>query len=269
MHVHQTNRFMQTSSLLLHHTSPINALVVGATGGIGLALCQALASNAQVARLFMAARNASADGRLTALVAEYPHRLVLHDCDIGDEHSMAGLAATILSQVPALHLTINASGLLHGSGFQPEKALAQVTLESLQANFAINTFAPVLLAKALMPLLRGPQPTVFASLSARVGSIGDNRLGGWYSYRAAKAAQNQLLKTLAIELTRVNAQSIVLALHPGTTDTALSKPFQSNVPPSKLFTPAFAAKALLKVIGARRPEESGGFYAWDGSTIDW
>lgn len=260
---------MQEPSLLLEHAIPLNVLVVGATGGIGLALSQALACRTQVAHLFLAARNASRNDGVVALAASHPTRVTVLDCDIGDEQSLASLAAAIMGRVPALHMTINASGALHGNALQPEKALAQVTLESLQASFSINAFAPILLAKALMPLLRRSQPTVFASLSARVGSIGDNRLGGWYSYRAAKAAQNQLLKTLAIELTRLNRQSIVLALHPGTTDTVLSKPFQHNVPPSRLFTPAFTASQLLSVISQRSPADSGQFYAWDGDTISW
>jgi len=260
---------MPEASLLFENNLPVNALVAGATGGIGLALCEALASNTQVAQLFVVARTASRNTALAALAAANPRRVVVLDCDISDELSLTTLAAAVMERVTTLHLTINASGALHGNGLLAEKSLAQVTLASLQAAFEINAFAPVLLAKALMPLLRQSEPTVFASLSARVGSIGDNRLGGWYSYRAAKAAQNQLLKTLAIELARLNRQSIVLALHPGTTDSALSKPFQGNVSPSKLFTPAFVAEALLHVISQRKPADSGGFYAWDGETVGW
>jgi len=110
---------------------------------------------------------------------------------------------------------------------------------------------------------------VFASLSARVGSISDNRLGGWYGYRAAKAAQNQFLKTMAIELARLNPSSIVLALHPGTTDTALSRPFQAGVAAEKLFTTEFVATRLLQLIADATPADSGSFVAWDGQTIAW
>ena len=109
----------------------------------------------------------------------------------------------------------------------------------------------------------------FAALSARVGSIGDNRLGGWYSYRASKAALNQLLHTASIELRRLNPTSTVLALHPGTTDTALSRPFQGNVPAGKLFDPAFAAQCVIEQVGRLGPADSGGFWAWDGRTIEW
>ncbi len=264
---------MQNTSLLHDCQTPLHALVVGATGGIGLALSQQLAAHPQVARLFVVARAATRSAALAALAEPSGGRIVALDCDIREEADLAGLAAEISRAVPALHLVINTAGVLQDDttapALRPEKSLAQVSAAGLQASFAINAFAPILLAKALLPLLRHSAPAVFASLSARVGSIGDNRIGGWYSYRAAKAAQNQLLKTLAIELSRLNRQAIVLALHPGTTDTGLSKPFQANVSTEKLFSPAFAAAALLQVIAARVPADSGNFYAWDGRPIDW
>lgn len=259
-----------SDTALIHGTqAPLNALIVGASGGIGAALVRQLAADSRVGHLFAAARTARTNADLVALALQQPHRITLLDCDVCDEASLAALAHAIGASVPGLQLCINATGLLHSATLQPEKALTQVTLASLQATFAVNAFAPLLLAKALLPLLRTAGPCVFASLSARVGSIGDNRSGGWYGYRAAKAAQNQLLHTLAIELRRLNPQSIVLALHPGTTDTNLSRPFQGNVAAHKLFTPDFVASALLAVIGARRPEDSGGFYAWDGAAIEW
>ena len=255
--------------LLYEFDAPANVLIAGATGGIGLAFMQALASHPQVARLIGVARRATASPALAALAASHPERIVLCDCAIGDEAALAGMTTRVQAVADRLHLVINTVGLLHEGVLQPEKTLAQVTLASLQASFAINAFAPILLAKALLPLLRHAEPAVFASLSARVGSIGDNRLGGWYSYRAAKAAQNQLLRTLAIELTRLNPQSIVLALHPGTVDTGLSKPFQARVATDRLFTPAFSATALLAVIATKKPSDSGSFHAWDDQPIDW
>ena len=264
---------MHSAALLRDHELPINVLVAGATGGIGLALVAQLAASAQVARLFALGRTASCNAALADLIAGSGGRIIALDCDIRDEAALASMATTIAGSVSALHLVINTAGMLHDHSsmpaVQPEKSLSQVTAAGLQASFAINAFAPILLAKALLPLLRHDGPAVFASLSARVGSIGDNRIGGWYSYRAAKAAQNQLLKTLAIELTRLNRRSIVLALHPGTTNTGLSKPFQANVTAEKLFTPYFAAASLLQVIASRLPADSGSFFAWDGQQIDW
>ena len=133
----------------------------------------------------------------------------------------------------------------------------------------INAATPALLIAALKPSLQGKHPTIIASLSARVGSITDNGYGGWYSYRASKAAHNMLMKTASIELTRLNKQSIVLCLHPGTTDTSLSKPFQARVPSGKLFTADFVAKQLIDVMAKRSPEETGSFWDWAGESIEW
>ena len=133
----------------------------------------------------------------------------------------------------------------------------------------MNAFGAILLAQALDPLLDRQRPLHLASLSARVGSIGDNRLGGWYSYRAAKAAQNQLLRTLAIEWQRRLPLACVALLHPGTTATPLSEPFRASVPPERLFSPRQAAEQLLTVLAGQTPEHSGGFLAWDGQTIPW
>ncbi|GAB2515079.1 hypothetical protein GCM10027188_17410 [Lysobacter humi (ex Lee et al. 2017)] len=135
--------------------------------------------------------------------------------------------------------------------------------------FAVNAFAPILLAQALMPQLTHREPAVFASLSARVGSIGDNRAGGWYAYRASKAAQNQLMKTFAMEWTRRAPRSICLLLHPGTVDTPLSAPFQARVPAGRLHAADAAAEHLLAVIAGCTPADTGRFLAWDGSDVPW
>jgi NAD(P)-dependent dehydrogenase (short-subunit alcohol dehydrogenase family) len=152
---------------------------------------------------------------------------------------------------------------------RPEKSLAALDRDSLSRVFALNAFAPVLLAKALLPLLGPGAPRVFASLSARVGSIGDNRLGGWYAYRASKAAQNQLLHTLAIEWRRTHPHATCVVLHPGTVDTPLSRPFQANLAADALFTPDAAARRLLGIIAGVTPADSGRFIAWDGSQVPW
>ncbi len=234
-------------------TEPAEVVVCGASRGIGLALTEQLLARSDVARVWAVARNANQAAGLTALVARHGPRLQRHDVDALDETALSDLASQLRAATPRLHLLLCTVGVLHGGAAKAEKGLAQLSLDSLQATFRTNAFAPILLLKHLLPLLRGRHPYTVAALSARVGSIGDNLLGGWYSYRASKAALNQLLHTASIELTRLNRQSCVLALHPGTTDSGLSKPFQANVPAEQLFTPAFSAARLLTQIDQRGP----------------
>ncbi|AEF21094.1 SDR family NAD(P)-dependent oxidoreductase [Pseudomonas fulva] len=248
--------------------SDAQVLIAGASRGIGLALCTALLERDDVAQVWAVARQASTSAELEKIAERHGPRLKRVDCDARNEHSLEALAREVSEECEHLHLVISTLGILHQDGATAEKALSQLSLASLQATFATNTFAPILLLKHLLPLLR-KQPTTFAALSARVGSIGDNRLGGWYSYRASKAALNQLLHTAGIELKRLNPASTVLAIHPGTTDTQLSKPFQAKVPEDQLFEPAFSAERILEVIGTHGPEDSGSFWAWDNNPIVW
>jgi NAD(P)-dependent dehydrogenase (short-subunit alcohol dehydrogenase family) len=248
---------------------PVRALVVGASDGIGLALARQLAAHQAVSRLFLASRQAPRSEALRALREAFPDRVALLACDLTDEASLGQFGSAIGAAGGALNLVINTAGLLHDTGLLPEKTVRQVTQANLQRAFATNAFGPILLARELLAQLAPREATVFASLSARVGSIGDNRLGGWYAYRASKAAQNQLLRSFAIELARLNGRAIVLALHPGTVDTALSQPFSGGTPAASRFTPEFAAARLLEVIAARSPADSGGFFAWDGKPIPW
>ena len=137
----------------------------------------------------------------------------------------------------------------------------------LARNFAINSIGPALVAKHFLPLLPDEGRAGFAALAARVGSIGDNRLGGWYSYRASKAALVMLMRTYSVELARKKPDAFCVTLHPGTVDTQLSEPFQRNVPEGKLFTPEFSASSLLDVLDGIGPEQSGRQFAWDGEEI--
>ena len=258
-----------TPPLITGQQGPLDALVVGASGGIGLALARALAVHPGVARLFPTSRQAPDSGPLADLATDHPgvvHPLTL---DLTDDDSLAGLTQRLREAQARPQLVINCAGLLHGPGLQPEKSLAALRRDSLAQAFAVNAIGPVLLAQAVAPLLRHRLPAVFASLSARVGSIGDNRLGGWYAYRAAKAAQNQLLKTFSIELQRLNPQACCLLLHPGTVDTELSRPFQGSVARERLFSADTAAGHLLAVIAAATPADNGRFIAWDGRDIAW
>ncbi len=245
-----------------------NVLVTGASSGIGLAMVRQLVQSRRVARVLAVSRTATTCDALTELHRTCGERLRRIDADITREPDLAKLTSSTQA-VDALHLVINAAGVLHGPGLAPEKTIGHVSRASLELVFALNAFAPLLLAQALLPKLCRGQPAVFASLSARVGSIGDNRAGGWYAYRASKAAQNQLLKTFSIEWKRRNPKGICLLLHPGTVDTPLSTPFQSRVPAGKLFDTARAASHLLDVIAGSSPADSGRFFAWDRQEIPW
>lgn len=256
-----------SSQLITGLETLANALVIGATGGIGLSLVQQLLDHPGVLHVTAAARHADQSTALAALLQAHPERLRITIADITDASSLQHLASQL--DGGPLHLAINATGLLHHADLHPEKNLAAVNSANLQQVFAVNAFGPILLAQALLPLMRHAKPAVFASLSARVGSIGDNRLGGWYAYRAAKAAQNQLLKTVAIECRRTHPQLSIQLLHPGTVDSELSRPFQRGVSAQQLFTPHYAANRLLDVLSTATAENSGRFIAWDGNEIAW
>ena len=158
---------------------------------------------------------------------------------------------------------------LHSDTLNPEKRLQHVDKDNLIESFSINSIAPILLAKTIEEFIPKDSLFNFATISARVGSIGDNKTGGWYSYRAAKAAQNQLFKSLSIEWGRRFPKAVVTLLHPGTVNTNLSKPFQKFVPANKLFSPEKASKFLIEIIRNQKPQDSGSFLAWDGSSIPW
>jgi NAD(P)-dependent dehydrogenase (short-subunit alcohol dehydrogenase family) len=222
-----------------------SAVVIGSRGGIGAALVEALKE----------------EGAFDTV-----HAFARPELDILDETSVAEAAARVKAG-PAPTLVFVATGLLHDGEHGPEKSFRELDTGWLARNFAVNAIGPALVAKHFLPLLAKGERSVFAALSARVGSISDNRLGGWYGYRASKAALSQLVRTLAIEMKRVNDRAIVVGLHPGTVDTGLSKPFQANVPAGQLFDPDRAAVQLLDVVDGLAVKDSGGVFAWDGSPI--
>lgn len=224
---------------------PFEAVVIGASGGIGAALAARLATDARVARVHGFSRAG-------------PMAL-----DLTDEASIAAAA----QGVTAPRLVIVATGVLQDAAMTPEKRLADLDPARLARSFQVNAIGPALALKHFAPRLPREGKAVLAVITARVGSISDNRLGGWYGYRAAKAAANQFVRTAAIELAARRKDAICVALHPGTVDTPLSAPFQKGVPAERLFTPDFAAERLLAVIDALSPAASGGFFAWDGKAI--
>jgi NAD(P)-dependent dehydrogenase (short-subunit alcohol dehydrogenase family) len=175
-------------------------------------------------------------------------------------------ATALLGKTPLTRVFVT-TGLLHDESQRPERSWRDLDRAALERSFLVNTISPALVAKHILPRLPREERAVFAVLGARVGSIGDNRTGGWHAYRASKAALAMLVRTLSIELKRTHPQAICVALHPGTVDTAMSKPFQANVAPDKLFTPDFAAERLIAVADALTPDDSGGHFAWDGARI--
>ena len=223
-----------------------SAVVIGASGGIGRALADAFAEEGLEVRRF--ARSFTGPDHL----------------DLTDEASIAAAAASLETSPSVI---VVATGLLHDDDAGPEKSMAALDPVWLARQFAVNAIGPALAAKHFLPVQPRTGRIVFAALSARVSSIGDNRLGGWYGYRASKAALNQLIRTLAIEQRRRNDRSIVVGLHPGTVDTALSKPFAGSTPAGQLFTPDRAAVQLLDVLDGLRPADSGKLWAWDGAEI--
>lgn len=248
------------------HPSEPAILVTAASGGIGLALAQRLAAQYPQRRLYLTTRDQNKSADLQALAAQH-EQCELLQIDLLCEQDLARMVAQIQQSEDKLGLVINAAGLLHDAKHGPERRLQDIDLAWLQQVFAVNTFAPAMLLKHLLPLLPRDQACTIAMLSARVGSITDNRLGGWYSYRASKAALNQILRTAAIELRRHNRDSIVLGLHPGTVATKLSAPFQNNVPEHKLFSPEHAARQLLQVLTARTAADTGKVFDWAGTEV--
>jgi NAD(P)-dependent dehydrogenase (short-subunit alcohol dehydrogenase family) len=225
-----------------------SAVIIGARGGIGAALADVLEKDpnyAQVIRL---------------------HRESNPPVNLLDESSIAAAAASLTAAHPPISLVLVATGLLHSNQNGPEKSLRELDPDWMIENFRINAVGPALVAKHFLPIMAKQGPICFAALSARVGSISDNRLGGWHSYRASKSALNMLIRNIAIEWQRKNPQSVVVGLHPGTVETALSAPFKGN-PAHERFSPARAAGDMLSVLHGLKPEQSGQIFAYDGSLV--
>jgi NAD(P)-dependent dehydrogenase (short-subunit alcohol dehydrogenase family) len=220
------------------------AAIIGAAGGLGAAFATSLA-NAGFAQV--------------APFSRHPPHTPL---DLEDEASIAAAAATL--DGPPLRLILVATGLLHAPGLQPEKTYRALDASALATLFRINTIGPALVAKHFLPHLARTGPAIFAVLSARVGSISDNRLGGWHGYRASKAALNMIVRNLAIELARTRPDQICVGLHPGTVATPLSAPFRAG---ATLLTPADSAARLLDLLDRLEPANSGRCYAYSGAEI--
>ncbi|THG17006.1 hypothetical protein TEA_026051 [Camellia sinensis var. sinensis] len=222
-------------------------------------------------------RNPNGATGLLELKNKFAERLNILQLDLTVESTIEASAKSIRERYGSLNLLINASGILSiPDVFQPETSLSKVQKSSLLLAYEVNAVGPILVIKHMWPLLKvgGGYGTerdvaVVANLSARVGSIGDNRLGGWHSYRSSKAALNQLTKTVSVEFARKKDPIICLLLHPGTVDTDLSRPFQRNIAEGKLFTKQFSVQKLLSIINGAKSHDNGKFFAWDGQEIPW
>lgn len=235
-----------------------NCIVVGASGAIGSAFVNQLASLADCESIYALSRKPQcyANPKVEALVVDYEN-----------EASIKAAVETATGK-GKLDLIIVATGVLHTSEYSPERSLRELSFEQFRSQFEVNAILPAMLAKHLLPHLHSHQRSIFAVLSARVGSVSDNRLGGWYSYRASKAALNMFVKTAAIEVSRLKPSAIVVGLHPGTVDSPLSQPFQKRVPTGKLFTPAYSVSKMIQVLEGLKQSDSGQCFAWDGQVIE-
>ncbi|ATF17374.1 SDR family NAD(P)-dependent oxidoreductase [Phaeobacter gallaeciensis] len=238
-------------------SAPQNIVIIGATGGIGSALVDHYAAQSPASLTAVARSTLPPRPKINA-----------HQVDITDEAQLTELASTLRSRGIAPDLVLVATGVLSDeTGLEPEKSYRQQDLEAFRKVFEINTFAPANVAKHLLPIMPRKGRAVFAALSARVGSISDNGLGGWHAYRASKAALNMLIRNYAIETARSNDQMICVGLHPGTVRTPLSRPFSKNVSANALFEPSQSAAYLAQVIDGLSPSDSGRVFDWAGKEI--
>lgn len=225
-----------------------SAIIIGGSGGIGAALVAELHERGQYEDVLALSRSSEPA------------------IDLLDEDSILQAAAKLAEAGFTPSLIIVATGILHKHGRGPEKALRELDPDWMVENYRLNAVGPALIAKHFLPLMPRTGRICFAVLSARVGSISDNNLGGWHSYRASKAALNMLVRNISVEWQRKNAEAIIVGLHPGTVETPLSAPFKGN-PAHERFAPALAAGQLLDVLAALKPAQSGQLIAYDRTVI--
>ena len=233
-----------------------NVAIIGTTGSIGKAFLEYYLSDDNTDKVYSISRsrNGIEDRKIIDL-----------NLNFNDENDYHTLSSSIPKD--SLDRVIIASGVLHDGDLQPEKTISSLDLDNFQKVFNVNTFAPALLLKVFFPLIKRNSDALIGVLSARVGSISDNRIGGWYAYRASKAALNMIIKTAAIELERRDKTAKIIGLHPGTVDTNLSKPFQGGTPEEKIFTPQQSIDYLTKVIDSSTPQDTGKVFDWQGKEI--
>jgi NAD(P)-dependent dehydrogenase (short-subunit alcohol dehydrogenase family) len=241
-------------------STELNVVVIGSSGGIGKGFIEAFENDSRVSSIYAFSRNKK----------NSTEKKVVHSfLDLEDEASIQE-AAQLASSKKSIDLIVVATGVLHrGDGIKPEKSIKQIDPKVMIDVIKVNAIGPILIAKHFLPKLSKNRKTVFAALSARVGSISDNRMGGWSSYRSSKAALNMLLRTASIELKFSSPKTIIVSLHPGTVDTRLSEPFKKNVTKKALFKADYSAVKLINVINNLDINDTGKFFAWDGNSIEY
>mgnify|MGYP001827146771 CR=1 FL=1 len=235
------------------------AIVIGAGGGLGSALCRQWQQDDDIETVIAVSRHAESNTLpgVQAITCDY------------SEAAIARASEKIKSLGGKISRVCICNGLLHNDHIWPEKRIEDLSLANLQEVFHVNSFIPILWLQALLPLVKGDTTCIITTISARVGSIGDNRSGGWYSYRASKTALNMLLKTAAIEFARRAKNVKLIAFQPGTADTPLSKPFRASVKAENLFTPAFVAQRLVDIMNRQQADGELSFIDWENKKIDW
>ncbi|CAN8231255.1 unnamed protein product [Cochlearia groenlandica] len=253
------------------------SMVQGASRGIGLEFVTQLLENNEKGYVVATCRNPKEATSLSDLKNRFSERLFIQKLDVTEETNIEETAESVRERYGSLNLLVNAAGILSIPGvLHPETTLNKVEKSSLMLTYEVNAVGPILMMKHMWPLLKAGggsgterEVAVVANISARVGSIGDNKLGGWHSYRASKSALNQLTKNVSVELGRKKDPVVCILLHPGTVDTDLSRPFQRNVPEGKLFTKEYSVQKLLHIINNAKKQDNGKFFAWDGQEIPW
>ena len=233
-----------------------NVAIIGSSGAIGRAFLDAYIADKDISNIYSISRTE---------VKSNDKRIIHINIDVTDEVSVKAAASKI--EENRLDRLIVATGVLHTKSFGPEKSIKDIKIENFVKIFSVNTFGPALIGKHFLPLMTKDQKSIVAFLSARVGSISDNKLGGWYAYRASKSALNQIIKNFSIEAKRTNSSGIIIGLQPGTVKSKLSEPFQKNVKKGKLFLPEDSVDSLIKVIENVMQNDSGKIFDWEGEEI--
>lgn len=247
-------------------------LICGASSGVGLALVDNLVHNDQVLNVWATARHPEQSVELRNLQTQFPNKLRIAPLEAGTQEDYTRLRDVIAQQGTGLDVVINSMGLLHSpEGLRPERKIEEFNLEDHLKVYQVNCVSTLILAQALKSLLRESSAPTFAAISAKVGSIGDNNIGGWHSYRISKAALNMAIKNLSLEMGRLHKNSLFVALHPGTTETKLSEPFMAGARKKyKIHTAQETAQNLLHVLnGLECPKDNGSFFSWDGNSLPW